>query len=66
MKGKQTNIGLGLWVIAVIISLEKQLSCWFWALRGMGERGCVQLATGKWVAQAEPGTCHDGSPGHPP
>lgn len=37
MKGRQTNIVLGLWGIAVIISSEKQRWCWYLVLRRDGE-----------------------------
>lgn len=37
MKGRQTNIGLGLWGIAVIISSEKLRLCWYLVLLRDGE-----------------------------
>lgn len=63
MKGRQINIGLGFWGIAVIISLEKQLLRWYLALQSVGERGCG--VTGKRLTQAEPGSCRDVGPEHP-
>lgn len=34
------ELGLSLWGIAVIISLEKQAFGWYMALQSMRERGC--------------------------